>query len=54
MIAQKLLKKIKDLVHVAISKKNKKNFQKKLDILHGMVYNDYRKLRKEVNKNERI
>ena len=39
MIAQKLLKKIKDLVHVAISKKNKKNFQKKLDILHGMVYN---------------
>ena len=54
MIAQKLLKKIKDLVHVAISKKNKKNFQKTLDILHGMVYNDYRKLRKEVNKNERI
>ena len=54
MIAQKLLKKIKDLVHVAISKKNKKNFQKTLDILHGIVYNKYRKLRKEVNKNERI
>ena len=28
-------------------------FQKTLDIPLGMVYNKYRKLRKEVNKNER-